>query len=95
MHGRYIEFVKHTFPKGCTLSGLRIVLDCANGAAYKVAPEILWELGAEVIPIGVAPDGVNINRDCGSTATEGDVPAGAGVPRRFRHRARRRRRSRR
>jgi phosphoglucosamine mutase len=71
VHGRYIEFVKHTFPKGCTLSGLRIVLDCANGAAYRVAPEILWELGAEVIPIGVAPDGVNINRDCGSTAIEG------------------------
>jgi phosphoglucosamine mutase len=70
VHGRYIEFVKHSFPKGCTLSGLRIVLDCANGAAYKVAPEILWELGAEVIPIGVAPDGTNINRDCGSTAPE-------------------------
>jgi len=67
-HGRYIEFVKHTFPKGCTLSGMRIVLDCANGAAYKVAPEILWELGAEVIPIGVSPDGTNINRDCGSTS---------------------------
>ena len=70
VHGRYIEFVKHTFPKGFTLSGLRIVLDCANGAAYSVAPEILWELGAEVIPIGVSPDGVNINRDCGSTSTE-------------------------
>ncbi len=70
VHGRYIEFVKHTFPKGCTLSGLRIVLDCANGAAYSVAPEILWELGAEVIPIGINPDGVNINRDCGSTSAE-------------------------
>lgn len=70
VHGRYIEFVKHTFPKGCTLTGLRIVLDCANGAAYKVAPEILWELGAEVIPIGVNPDGTNINRDCGSTSPE-------------------------
>jgi len=70
VHGRYIEFVKHSFPKGCTLSGLRIVLDCANGAAYKVAPAILWELGAEVIPIGVSPDGMNINRDCGSTAPE-------------------------
>lgn len=70
VHGRYIEFVKHTFPKGCTLSGLRVVLDCANGAAYKVAPEILWELGAEVIPIGVAPDGTNINRDCGSTSPD-------------------------
>ena len=62
--------MKHTFPKGCTLSGMRIVLDCANGAAYSVAPEILWELGAEVIPIGVNPDGVNINRDCGSTSAE-------------------------
>jgi phosphoglucosamine mutase len=70
VHGRYIEFVKHTFPKGCTLSGMRIVLDCANGAAYKVAPEILWELGAEVIPIGVSPDGTNINRDCGSTSPD-------------------------
>ena len=70
VHGRYIEFVKHTFPKGCTLSGMRIVLDCANGAAYKVAPEILWELGAEVIPIGISPDGTNINRDCGSTSPD-------------------------
>ncbi|MBK8210624.1 MAG: phosphoglucosamine mutase [Rhodospirillales bacterium] len=70
VHGRYIEFVKHTFPKGCTLTGMRIVVDCANGAAYKVAPEILWELGAEVIPIGVNPDGTNINRDCGSTSPE-------------------------
>jgi phosphoglucosamine mutase len=70
VHGRYIEFVKHTFPKGCTLAGMRIVLDCANGAAYKVAPEILWELGAEVIPIGVSPDGININRDCGSTSPD-------------------------
>ncbi|MBK8177142.1 MAG: phosphoglucosamine mutase [Rhodospirillales bacterium] len=70
VHGRYIEFVKHTFPKGCTLTGLRIVLDCANGAAYKVAPEILWELGAEVIPIGISPDGTNINRDCGSTSPD-------------------------
>jgi phosphoglucosamine mutase len=70
VHGRYTEFVKHTFPKGCTLTGLRIVLDCANGAAYKVAPEILWELGAEVIPLGVSPDGLNINQKCGSTSPE-------------------------
>jgi phosphoglucosamine mutase len=70
VHGRYIEFVKHSFPKGRTLKGLRIVLDCANGAAYKVAPEILWELGAEVIPIAVNPDGININHNCGSTAPE-------------------------
>jgi len=70
VQGRYTEFVKQSFPKGLTLSGLRIVLDCANGAAYRVAPEVLWELGAEVIPIGVNPDGFNINRECGSTATD-------------------------
>jgi len=68
--GRYIEFAKKTFPGRRTLDGLKIVVDCANGAAYKVAPTILWELGAEVIPIGVAPNGVNINDGCGSTATE-------------------------
>ncbi|MCW5729887.1 MAG: phosphoglucosamine mutase [Alphaproteobacteria bacterium] len=68
--GRYIEYAKNTFPKGRTLAGLKIVVDCANGAAYKVAPTVLWELEAEVIPIGVAPDGFNINRNCGSTATE-------------------------
>jgi phosphoglucosamine mutase len=66
--GRYIEFVKNTFPKGVTLEGLKIVIDCANGAAYRVAPTVLWELGAEVIPIAVDPDGTNINRDCGATA---------------------------
>jgi phosphoglucosamine mutase len=65
--GRYIEFVKNTFPKKLTLDGLRIVVDCANGAAYKVAPTVLRELGAEVIALGVAPDGFNINRECGST----------------------------
>ena len=68
--GRYIEFAKNTFPRGLRLDGLKVVVDCANGAAYKVAPAALWELGAEVIPIGVDPDGFNINRDCGSTATE-------------------------
>jgi len=68
--GRYTEYVKQTFPKGATLDGLKVVLDCANGAAYKVAPEVLWELGAEVIKIGVDPDGFNINKDCGSTATD-------------------------
>jgi len=67
--GRYIEFVKASFPKGLRLDGLKIVVDCANGAAYKVAPTVLWELGAEVIPLGVAPDGFNINRDCGTTST--------------------------
>ena len=66
--GRYIEFVKRTFPKGLGLAGRRIVVDCANGAAYKVAPTVLWELGAEVIPIAVRPDGFNINDGCGSTA---------------------------
>lgn len=65
--GRYIEYAKSTFPKSMTLEGLRIVVDCANGAAYQVAPMILRELGAEVVAIGVAPDGYNINRDCGST----------------------------
>ncbi|HEX3753992.1 MAG TPA: phosphoglucosamine mutase [Rhizomicrobium sp.] len=67
---RYIEFAKRTFPKNLRLEGLRVVIDCANGAAYKVAPEVLWELGAEIIPIGVAPDGLNVNLDCGSTAPE-------------------------
>jgi phosphoglucosamine mutase len=65
--GRYIETAKATFPRGRRLDGLKIVLDCANGAAYKVAPAALWELGATVIPVGVAPDGFNINRGCGST----------------------------
>jgi phosphoglucosamine mutase len=67
--GRYMEFVKNTFPKGLSLAGLKIVVDCANGAAYKVAPTVLWELGAEVVPIGVEPDGTNINRDCGAVST--------------------------
>jgi len=67
--GRYIEFVKNTFPKGLRLDGLKIVVDCANGAAYKVAPTALWELGAEVVTYGVEPDGFNINQYCGSTDT--------------------------
>jgi phosphoglucosamine mutase len=67
---RYIEFAKRTLPKNMKLNGLRIVIDCANGAAYKVAPEALWELGAEVIKIGVEPNGRNINHKCGSTAPE-------------------------
>ncbi len=70
VHARYIEFAKRTLPKQLSLDGLRIVVDCANGAAYKVAPEALWELGAEVFSIGVEPDGFNINRDCGSTAPQ-------------------------
>jgi phosphoglucosamine mutase len=67
---RYIEFAKRTLPRNMSLDGLRIVVDCANGAAYSVAPAALWELGAEVVSIGVEPDGFNINRDCGSTAPE-------------------------
>jgi phosphoglucosamine mutase len=66
--GRYIEAAKQSFPRGLTLEGLRIVVDCAHGAGYKVAPTVLWELGAEVVPIGVAPDGFNINKGVGSTA---------------------------
>ncbi len=65
--GRYIEFAKNTFPKHLRLDGLRIVLDCANGAAYRTAPSVLWELGAEVIAIGTEPNGTNINQNCGST----------------------------
>ena len=67
---RYIEYAKRTLPKNLKLTGLRIVIDCANGAAYKVAPEALWELGAEVIKMGVEPNGRNINHKCGSTAPE-------------------------
>ncbi|MFN4057711.1 MAG: phosphoglucosamine mutase [Roseinatronobacter sp.] len=65
--GRYVEYAKTTLPRGTSLVGMKIVLDCANGAAYKVAPQVLWELGAEVIPVGVGPNGTNINLDCGST----------------------------
>jgi phosphoglucosamine mutase len=65
--GRYIHHVKSTFPERLRLDGLKIVVDCANGAAYHVAPEALWELGADVIPLGVRPDGLNINDGCGST----------------------------
>ncbi|MBM3468626.1 MAG: phosphoglucosamine mutase [Alphaproteobacteria bacterium] len=66
--GRYIEFAKATFPRGMRLDGLKIAIDCAHGAAYKVAPKILWELGADIIPIGVSPDGSNINASCGATS---------------------------
>ncbi len=65
--GRYIEAAKASFPRGRRLDGLKIVLDCAHGAAYRVAPTVLWELGARVVPLGVAPNGFNINRGCGST----------------------------
>ncbi len=65
--GRYVEYAKATYPSGSNLEGLRVVVDCANGAAYKVAPTVLWELGAEVIPVAVNPNGRNINTRCGAT----------------------------
>ena len=65
--GRYIEFVKQTFPRGKRLDGLKVVVDCAHGAAYRVAPTVFWELGAEVVPVGVNPNGLNINQKCGAT----------------------------
>ena len=65
--GRYVHYAKSTFPEQLRLDGLKVVIDCANGAAYHVAPDALWELGAEVIPLGVKPDGLNINEGCGST----------------------------
>ncbi|MDR7124057.1 phosphoglucosamine mutase [Pseudotabrizicola sp. 4114] len=68
--GRYQEFVKTTFPAGLRLDGLKVVIDCANGAAYRAAPEVLWELGATVVPVGVSPNGTNINDRCGSTHTQ-------------------------
>jgi phosphoglucosamine mutase len=67
---RYIEFAKRTLPRAMEFDGMRIVIDCANGAGYRVAPEALWELGAEVISLGIEPDGFNINKDVGSTAPE-------------------------
>ena len=68
VHDRYIEFAKRTLPRELSLEGIRVAIDCANGAAYRVAPEVLWELGAEIVSIAVSPDGTNINRNCGSTA---------------------------
>ncbi|REC57098.1 phosphoglucosamine mutase [Rhodosalinus sediminis] len=80
---RYVERVKSTFPQGMRLDGLKIVVDCANGAAYRAAPEVLWELGADVVALGTAPDGANINAGCGSTqpqaAAEAVVAHGADV----------------
>src|SRR6202008_4117631 len=70
VHDRSVEFAKRTLPRNLSLEGLRIVIDCANGAAYRVAPDALWELGADVVPMGVEPDGFNINHECGSTAPE-------------------------
>jgi phosphoglucosamine mutase len=75
VQARYIEFAKRTLPRELSLEGLRVVVDCANGAAYRVAPEALWELGAEVFAIGVEPDGFNINRDVGlDRARSADPP---------------------
>jgi phosphoglucosamine mutase len=70
VHDRYIEFAKRTLPRALEFDGMRVVIDCANGAAYRVAPEALWELGAEVFSVGVEPDGFNINKECGSTSPE-------------------------
>ena len=81
--GRYQEYAKTTFPAGLRLDGLKVVIDCANGAAYRTAPEVLWELGADVVPVGVTPNGTNINLKCGSThpdtAAEAVVAHGADV----------------
>ncbi len=81
--GRYIHFAKATFPENLRLDGLRVVIDCANGAAYKVAPSALWELGADVVAIGVTPNGTNINAGVGSTApqtlSETVVASGADI----------------
>lgn len=67
---RYVEYTKRTLPRGISFDGLRVAIDCSNGAAYKAAPAALWELGAEVIPLGVEPNGMNINKECGSTNTD-------------------------
>lgn len=81
--GRYVEYAKTTFPGRGQLSGLKVVIDCANGAAYKAAPQALWELGADVVPVGVSPNGLNINDRCGSThpetAAEAVVAHGADI----------------
>jgi len=81
--GRYVHFAKETFPDHLRLDGLKVVVDCANGAAYNVAPSALWELGAEIVPLGVSPNGTNINEDCGSThpkaMQEAVVASGADI----------------
>lgn len=80
---RYVEYTKTTLPQGLRLDGLKVVVDCANGAAYEVAPQVLWELGADVVPLGVAPNGLNINEGCGSmhpqAAAEAVVAHGADL----------------
>ena len=90
--GRYAEYAKTTFPFRGGLKGLKVVIDAANGAAYKVAPEVLWELGAEVVPIGVSPDGTNINAGCGLDRHRAGRRGRGGARRRPRHLPRRRRR---
>jgi phosphoglucosamine mutase len=81
--GRYVEYAKTTFPMRGALAGMKVVIDCAHGAAYKAAPQVLWELGADVVPVGVAPNGLNINDRCGSTfpqtAAEAVVAHGADL----------------
>lgn len=73
--GRYSEYVKQVFPRSVNLSGMKVVIDCAHGAGFNVAPRLLWELGAETVAIGCAPDGININKDCGSTSPQAMVDA--------------------
>ncbi|MBL4537441.1 MAG: phosphoglucosamine mutase [Oceanicaulis sp.] len=74
-YGRYIEGAKASFPRELSLAGIKVVVDCANGGGYKTAPIALWELGADVHPIGVSPNGTNINRECGSTAPDAMIKA--------------------
>ena len=92
--GRYISFLKSTFPKEMELDGLKIVVDCAHGATYRIAPEIFTELGAEMIPIGVRPNGRNINRKCGATYSRDHGHPGKTPRGRPGHRLRRGRRPR-
>jgi phosphoglucosamine mutase len=88
--GRYIVYLKTCFPDDLTLDGVRVVIDCANGASYRVAPAVFAELGAEVITLGVSPDGTNINDGVGSLHPRGHLQEGARATRRHRHRPRRR-----
>jgi phosphomannomutase len=84
-YNRYVEYVKTTLSDRVRLTGLKVVVDCANGAAYRAAPELLWEMGAEVIPVGVNPNGFNINSGCGSTDTARAAQTVRDSPRRYRH----------
>jgi len=89
---RYVEIVKATLPRTLSLAGLRVAIDCANGASYKVAPTALYELGAEVVPVGVGPNGYNINEGVRLDLSGGPGPRGSRVPGRHRPGSRRRRR---